>query len=100
MVHVGAVESANVPVIVLAAVTAAPVTGLSVPDTYPPLQVTEYPVDGVAVAFTVSPYFTVSSAAAVLAVTLLFACVTVSAFTVPLVGLLTVTLYVSLVHHI
>ena len=83
--------------------TASPVTELAVPDTYPPLHVTEYPVDGVAVAFTVSPYLTVKLPFALApdaTVTLFPVCVTVSAFTLPFVGFVIVTVYVSLVNHI
>ena len=91
----------NVAVIVLFSVTAPPVIGLVSPDTYPPDQFSkEQLVFGVAVAFTVSPYLTVSTACAVEAVTLLFGCITASAFTVPFVGLVNVTVYVFLLNHI
>ena len=86
--------------LVLSSVTAEPVTGFVVPVTYP-LQDTVYPVDGVAVAFTVSPYFTVSVAFDdAEAVTLFDPCVTVSILTVPLAPLLAFTLYVFLLNHI
>ena len=95
--------AANVPVIVLFAVTSAPVTGFVVPVTYPDQPVKLYPTFAVAVALTLSPCFTVKLpfALAPAATDALFpVCDTVSAFILPFVGFVTVTVYVFLVNHI
>ena len=77
---------------VLLSVIAPPVYGFVVPDMYPPDQPSKvYPLLALAVAFTVSPYFTVKVAAALVVASLLFPVwVTVWAVTFPFVVLLMV----------
>ena len=100
---VGAV-SLNDAVMVFAAVTAPPVAGLVVPDKYvPEFQfVNAYPVFGVAVAVTVSPYLTVKlpfELAPAFTVTLLLPWVTVDATVLPFAFAVTVIVYVALLYQ-